>query len=338
MVSPDDVATSKAIQQRTGPTFHLATRLLPERVRRPTYVLYGFFRVADDVVDDTDRDAERQRRELEEIRAAVLEGAETDDPVLEAYRELADTYDIPGEETETFLDVMAMDLETRRYETHDDLEAYLRGSAVSVGYMMLDVMAAGDEMSEADVAAARPHAKALGEAFQLTNFLRDVREDVRDYDRIYLPTERLDAHGVTVEEIEDCSFSERYAALMRAELRRTERLYREGIAGIEFLPEDCQFAVLLAAVLYADHHRVIREHGYDTLSERHTLSTPRRLFLVAATGYHWLRTHDPVETFYAVSDVPRVDGSEAERGSRRSARSVRTRARAAVSTLRGVWE
>ncbi|WP_435102161.1 phytoene/squalene synthase family protein [Halarchaeum sp. P4] len=338
MVSPDDVAESKAIQQRTGPTFHLATRLLPRRVRRATYVLYGFFRVADDVVDDPDGDPERQRRELAEIRAAVLDGADTDDPVLEAFRDLTARYDIPDEEVETFLDAMAMDLETRRYETHDDLAEYLRGSSVAVGYMLMDVMAADGGMDEADVAAARPHARALGEAFQLTNFLRDVREDVRDYGRVYVPTARLEEHGVTVAEIEDCAFSERFAALMRAELRRTERLYREGVAGIEFLPDDCQFAVLLSAVLYADHHRVIREHGYDTLSERRTLSKSRRLRLVAATAYHWWRTGDPVETFYAASAVPQVDGSGPGRRTRRAARSVRTRARNAVATLRGVWE
>ncbi|MFB6071513.1 MAG: squalene/phytoene synthase family protein, partial [Halobacterium sp.] len=326
MVASENVATSKAIQQRTGRTFHVATRVLPERVRRPTYVLYAFFRVADEVVDDPDGAAPAaQRRELAAIRSRALGDASGDDwqfddefsePVLDAFADLRADYGIPASEVETFIDAMEMDVDTSRYETHDDLETYLRGSSVAVAYMMLDVMAAGpgsdsagppEGMDGAAVEAARPHAKALGEAFQLTNFLRDVREDVTEYDRIYLPRETLETYGVSEASIRECRFTERFAAAMRAELRRTERLYREGVAGIQYLPADCQFAVLLSAVLYADHHRLVRARGFDTLSATPSLSTRRRLSLVARTWYHWRRTGDPEDAFYAASAVPRTE-------------------------------
>lgn len=360
MVASENVATSKAVQQRTGRTFHVATRLLPERVRHPTYVLYAFFRVADEVVDDpAGATPTGQRRELAAIRASVL-GDERDaddlrfddaftEPVLDAFADLRETYGISETEVETFLNAMEVDVDTSRYETHDDLETYLRGSSVAVAYMMLDVMADGepsdsndtaDGMTPATVEAARPHAKALGEAFQLTNFLRDVREDVREYDRIYLPQETLEAYGVSEAAIRECRFTERFAAAMHEELRRTEQLYREGVAGIEYLPTDCQFAVLLSAVLYADHHRLIRARGFDTLTETPSLSTRRRLSLVAKTWYHWRRTDDPTEAFYAASSVPDADKAattetEMDDGFGCTS-SVRSRARNAAASLQSL--
>ena len=322
----DHVAASRAIHRRTGKNFYVATRLFPERVRRGTYALYGFFRVADDVVDDPDGAAPgEQRRELRRIRSAALGQRETDDSVLRAFRAVADECGIDDREIEAFVDAMEMDVTVDRYDTHEDLSAYLRGSSVAVAYMMLDVMdsdanadarAAGNAtdagtssnaMTASDRDRARPHAKALGEAFQLTNFLRDVREDVMEFDRIYLPLSTLEQFDVDPAEIEALSFSERFAAAVEYELRRTEQLYREGVAGIEHLPRDCQFPVLLAAVLYAEHHRLIRRRGNDVLSARPTLSHPRRLAVAARTWVRWKRSGDPVETFAAVSAVPSAD-------------------------------
>jgi len=307
MVDDDQLETSKAIQRRTGKTFHVATRLLPAEIRHPTYVLYAFFRVADDVVDDPDPGSPaEQRRELDRIRRAALGEVETDDPVLSAFREVKVEYDIPDREVNEFVAAMESDVDADDYRTYGDLEEYLRGSAVAVGYMMLALM----DPEEYD--RARPHARALGEAFQLTNFLRDVREDVVEYGRVYLPEETLREHGVEREQVLDLEFSSGFADAVRAELHRTERLYREGVAGIEYLPEDCQFAVLLSAVLYADHHRLIREVDYDVLSTTPSLSTRRRLSLAARTWFHWKRERDPVAVFYRVSDLapePETDPS-----------------------------
>jgi phytoene synthase len=155
---------------------------------------------------------------------------------------------------------------------------------------------------------ALPHATALGEAFQLSNFLRDVREDIVERDRIYLPRETLDEYGVRETELRNFELTEGFREAMERELRRTEALYREGIAGIEYLPKDCQFPVLVAAVLYADHHRLIRERDYDVLSETPSIATTRKLALVARTRWHWLRSHDPETVFLRVSCVPEVPG------------------------------
>ncbi|QCS41860.1 phytoene/squalene synthase family protein [Natrinema versiforme] len=295
----EHIDAGKAIQKRTGKTFYLATRFLPERVRHATHVLYAFFRIADEVVDDAaDVPPETQRAQLEDLRSQALGEREPDDPVLEAFQELRERYGIDDAEVETFIDAMATDIETSRYETYDDLESYMRGSAASVGVMMTAIMEPETE------AAALPHAVTLGEAFQMTNFLRDVREDIRERDRIYVPQETLRDHGVEPAQIERLEHSESFAAAMAAELQRTEDLYREGVAGIRYLPADCQLPVLLAAVLYVEHHAVIRAQEYDVLSREPSLSAARKLWCLAKTRWYWHWNRDPEAVFQRVSAVP----------------------------------
>lgn len=304
MVRDDDIELSKSIQQRTGRTFHFATRLLPERIRHPTYVLYAFFRVADEVVDRPDGPPPAEQRErLEQIREAALGERETDDAVLAAFDELRERHDIPDEEVNVFVDAMCKDIDRARYDTYEQLEGYMRGSAVAVGNMMTDVM--GPERAE----AARPHAAALAEAFQLTNFLRDVREDINEYDRVYLPADTLERHGVTEEQLRAAEVDEGFRAAMETELVRTERRYREGVAGIRYLPADCQFGVLLSAVLYAEHHRLIRDRDYDVLTATPELTRRRRLWLLAKTWWHWRRHNDPETAFYAASAIADEPGT-----------------------------
>lgn len=300
MVTSDSLERATAIQRRTGRTFYLATRLLPKRVRHATHVLYAFFRIADDVVDDPDpAPARAQRAELGRLREAALGGEGTDDPVLAAVSDLRERYDIPEREIAEFIAAMVEDIDPPRYETTEDLSGYLRGSSVAVANMMLAVMA--PDMTAEDLERARPHARSMAEALQLTNFLRDVREDVCEYDRIYLPREVLERNGATEDQIRNLQCSPALTSAIREELERTEFRYRHGVDGIEYLPADCRFAVLLAATLYADHHRLIRAQGYDVLSAQPTLTIRRRLLVLARTWWHWRRTGDPRETFEAVT-------------------------------------
>ncbi|KDS91294.1 geranylgeranyl-diphosphate geranylgeranyltransferase [Halorubrum saccharovorum] len=294
MVEKTQVAQGKRIQRRTGKTFHVATRLLPERIRHPTYVLYGFFRIADEVVDAADTaPPDEQRAELDRLRRAALGEEETDDPVLEAFAAVCDDRGIPDEDVHAFVDAMASDIDTDRYETYEELETYMNGSAAAVGRMMTAIM----DLDEEAEAKALPHATKLGEAFQMTNFIRDVREDVVERDRVYLPLETLRRHGVSEEQIQNLEFDDDVAAAIREELDRTERLYEEGVAGIKYLPEDCQLAVLLAAVLYADHHRLIRDLEYDTVSTTPELSFTRKISLLVRTRWKWQWNKDPEAVF-----------------------------------------
>lgn len=302
MVDSKQIERTKEIQQRTGRTFHVATRFLPERARHPTYVLYAFFRIADEVVDDAgETPPDEQAEQLESFRRQALGEEPPEGPVLDAFRDIAVEYEISEREINDFIDAMKTDIHKSRYETYDELEEYMRGSAAAVGVMMTEIM----DLDQPDVAL--PHAVALGEAFQLTNFLRDVREDVVDRDRIYLPIETLEEYDASVSDVENLEFTPEIGRAIQAELARTERLYHEGVAGIKYLPEDCQFPVLLSAVLYADHHRLIRDLGFDTVSNEPELSMTRKLWLAAKTRWHWQWNRDPDAVFQRVSTITETD-------------------------------
>jgi len=289
----------KEIHRETGQTFYYATRLLPERIREQTYVLYGFFRIADEVVDDgADRDPATQRARLEAVRAGALGESPSEEPVVEAFSEVREQSGIRDEEVDAFIDAMIADIDTDRYETYEDLESYMRGSAAAVGNMMTAIMDI-EQPSQ-----ARSHAVALGEAFQLTNFIRDVREDIDELGRVYLPLETLRTHGVTVDQLEQGEVTPEFRRAVQSELARAESRYRHAVRGIEYLPGDCQFAVLLSAVLYAEHHRLIRRQDFDVLSRRPSLSRSRKLWLVARTWWNWRRFGDPVAVFRRVSAIP----------------------------------
>ncbi|SIR58587.1 phytoene/squalene synthase family protein [Natronorubrum thiooxidans] len=305
----EHINAGKSIQKQTGKTFYLATRFLPKRVRHATHVLYAFFRIADEIVDDAAGvPPDQQRAELESLRKQALGETEPDGPVLVAFNELRQEYDITAAEINVFIDAMQSDIDTDRYETYADLESYMRGSAAAVGVMMTAIMDPEDRET------ALPHAVKLGEAFQMSNFLRDVREDIIERDRIYLPQKTLRTHGVSAEQIERLEYSESFGRAMAAELKRTEDLYREGVAGIRYLPEDCQLPVLLAAVLYAEHHTIIRNQQYDVLSTEPSLSTARKLWCLAKTRWHWHWNRDPEAVFQRVSAVPALETDRSEPG------------------------
>jgi phytoene synthase len=306
-VNDEQVSRGREIHRRTGDTFYYATRLLPERVRDDVYVLYGFFRLADEVVDGAGFDtAAAQRDRLESMREAALGRAPAAEPVVAAFAELRRDRGIEEAEVDAFVDAMLADVDTDRYETYDDLAGYVRGSAAAVAHMLSAVF------GTADREAARPHAAALGEALQLTNFLRDVREDYAELGRIYLPQSTLDEYGVVEADFADTTTPSRLRDAVRRELHRAETRYRRGVAGIEYLPGDVQFPVLLAATLYAEHHRVLRRADFDVLGVDTSLSTARKLAVVARTYWHWRRVRDPVAAFQRASAVP--DRSTADHG------------------------
>ena len=298
MVSGEQISKSKNIQQQTGKTFYFATLLLPKRVRYATHILYAFFRIADEIVDTSEnKESYVKIEQIDQIQKAVLGESLTDEPSLKAFEELRRRYEIPTGEIIAFLDAMRMDISKNRYETFSEVEEYMRGSAVTVANMMVSIMKIKETEKIIETAAA------LGKAFQLTNFLRDVREDIIEYNRSYMPKETLDKYGVEYKHIENLEFSNEFAKVMEEEISRAEDFYRKGIEGIEHLPNDCQFAVLLASVLYADHHRLIVNQRYDVLTHRSTLNMQDKIICLVKTWWHLKVTKDPKATFYLTTGM-----------------------------------
>ena len=184
-------ARCRELNKAYGTTYYAATFVLPRVKRHHVHALYGFCRYADDIVDDLGPAPvdvrEKALTDFGERFFADLAGGDSDDPVLKAVVHTVKAFSIDPGCFRRFLRSMTMDLTVASYETFDDLLEYMDGSAAVIGEMMLPIL-------EPSSPAAVPHARDLGIAFQLTNFLRDVSEDL-DRGRVYLPQEDLRRFG-----------------------------------------------------------------------------------------------------------------------------------------------
>jgi phytoene synthase len=249
-----------------GRTYYLATLLLPPHKRPAVHALYAFARYADEIVDDQRTGAS----------AGDRTGMSTD-PVGRAVVDTVRRWDIPVPLFEDFLASMRMDLTVTRYPTYADLERYMWGSAAVVGLQMLPVLEVLGPVEE-----ATPYAVALGQAFQLTNFLRDVAEDLRR-GRVYLPEEDLAGHGVTTDALAGGSVDGQFRRLMAFEIDRTRALYRQAEPGIGLLHPTSRDCVRTALRLYEGILDEIAAADYDVFSRRAKVGRARRL-AVAGPG------------------------------------------------------
>lgn len=262
------------ITRRNGTTYYWGVQLLPRERRRHVYAVYALCRLADDIVDDQAATAGRSAAEIGDRLAqfaADFRGAVTDgsaDPVLAAVGHTVRTVGIAPECFDRFYGAMAMDLTTTRYETWDDLLGYMEGSAAVIGEMMLPVLQPlGPE--------AFAPARALGFAFQYTNFLRDVAEDL-DRGRIYLPQDQLRRFGVKPVDLGRRRVTPQWRAFLAHEIDRARELYRAADRGLPFLPPRSARCVGTARVLYSRILDRIEAADYDVFRTRARVPTWRK--------------------------------------------------------------
>ncbi|MGW8064086.1 phytoene/squalene synthase family protein [Streptomyces ziwulingensis] len=283
----DAYARCRALNARHGRTYFLATRLLPADRRPAVHALYGFARWADDIVDDmgaeattTERAATLTRLE-DQLRQALTGARPAGEPVVAALADTAARYRIDPAHFTDFMASMRSDLTVTDYATYDDLRAYMHGSAAVIGLQMLPVLGT---VTPRDRAA--PHAAALGLAFQLTNFLRDVGEDL-DRGRVYLPADLLAAHGVRRDLLlwsrRTGRHDPRVTAALRAAEDLTRSVYREAAPGLGMLDPVARPCIRTAYVLYRNILDSIAESGYAVLHRRAVVPRRRRA-VVAADG------------------------------------------------------
>ncbi|MGD9996880.1 MAG: phytoene/squalene synthase family protein [Ilumatobacteraceae bacterium] len=257
-----------------GTTYYWATALLPRDRRPHVWALYAFARYADDIVDDLDdRPACERAAALAELGTRFfrdLEAGESDHPVLAAVVHTVVELGHDPEVFHRFLRSMTMDLSITGYDTWNDLLEYMDGSAAVIGEMMLPVL-------RPTTPRALEPARDLGFAFQLTNFLRDVGEDL-GRGRVYLPREDLDRFGA------DPSARRVDAAwrdLMRFEISRCRRLYRSADTGVVMLTGSSRRCVRAARNLYSQILDRIERADYDVFSRRARVPTWQKLTTVA---------------------------------------------------------
>jgi phytoene synthase len=253
----------KRINAHHGKTYYFSTLFFPPEVRRSVHALYGFVRYPDEIVDNPQPGDDPQRGLLEyrDATRMALKIGSSGNPVLAAFADTAKRYGISEKYPLAFLDAMAMDLIRSRYETFEDLKTYTYGSASVVGLMMCCVMGVTDEQ-------ALVHAHDLGMAMQLTNFWRDIGEDWRDRQRIYIPQEDLRRFGYTETMLANGIVNDAFRALMRFQIARAREYYVSADLGMASIPSRCQLPVMLARHLYAQILDKIEENDYDVFGRR----------------------------------------------------------------------
>jgi 15-cis-phytoene synthase len=268
-----------------GRTYFLATRLLPPGRRPAIHALYGLARYADEIVDDLSdtRSWPQRLAELDaltkQLREALARGC-SDHPVLAAPVHTAVRYRIAPQHFADFMVSMRMDRPVEQggvagYRTFDELARYVHGSAAVIGLQVLPVLGTVVARERAE-----PHAAALGVAFQITNFLRDIGEDL-DRGRVYLPTDELASFGVDRELLGWCRSSGRSDPRVHRALAylvaRTRAIYRRAAPGIPMLAPASRACVATAFRLYGGILDEIVAADYHVLSRRVAVPRHRRL-------------------------------------------------------------
>ena len=270
----ESYALCKDFNKRHGTTYYWSTKVLPADKRPHVHALYGFCRYADDIVDELGPVPIAEREAAlasfgERFFRDLTVGASTD-PILMAVVDTVHKFPIDPECFRRFLRSMTMDLTVEKYETWEDLLHYMDGSAAVIGEMMLPILEPHD-------AAAFGHARDLGNAFQLTNFLRDVNEDL-DRGRVYIPQEDVRRFGVDLSRRE-CT--PQFLELMKFEIARCRSLYASADNGIAMLPNRSARCIRAARVLYSRILDRIEQQQYDVFAKRASVSTVQKALMVA---------------------------------------------------------
>jgi phytoene synthase len=270
----ESYARCRVLNKRYGTTYYWSTFVLPREKRPHVWALYAFCRHADDIVDDLGpATVEVRAKALDDLGArffADLEAGASEDPVLKAVVHTVRAFDIDPGCFERFLRSMAMDLTVGSYTTWSALLGYMDGSAAVIGEMMLPIL---EPLSPDALEPARD----LGNAFQLTNFLRDVAEDL-DRGRIYLPQQDLHRFGADPSRrTVDAGWRE----LMAFEIERARALYRSADRGVALLPPASARCIRAARTLYSEILDRIEAAGYDVFTHRAIVPTRRKALIGA---------------------------------------------------------
>ena len=255
---------ARKITAHYSKSFYFSTQMLPKERRWATFALYGFCRHCDNLIDTPRQRTETEilreiQRLTEELQIAYNTG-ESQDPIIRVFILVAKTYGIPIAYPLDLLNGVAMDVQQTRYKTFDELSLFCYRVAAVVGLMMTHVLGYKDER-------AFSYAKQLGIAMQLTNILRDIKED-KEMGRIYLPHADLAQFGVTEQDILKEKMTSELKALIKFQIERADQYYTEAIPGISLLKTESQYAIYSAARIYRGILRKIEECDYNPFLNR----------------------------------------------------------------------
>ena len=265
-------------------SFYFSSFLLPKEKRAAAYAIYTFCRYADNIVDDGFNETGENIREkfntlnsfLDEIYS--VSGSISPNLISSAFAQTVLKYNIPRKYFDDLIEGVCMDTEHKRYKTFAELENYCYKVASVVGLIMTEIFGYTHK-------AALPYAVYLGKAMQLTNILRDIKEDYQ-MGRIYIPEEELKCFEYTEKDIAAGNMNENFAMMMRFNIDRARAYYELSIHGFPYLTNDGSRTTV--GLMYKIYSRILSEieaYGYDIYSGRRFVSTAEKLKL---TGLYLL--------------------------------------------------
>jgi phytoene synthase len=264
-----------------GSNYALGTRLFKRQIREATIFFYAFVRYADEIVDNPNETVNGQTHStIDEFIAEweeVIEKGPTKKThqILRSNYWLFKIYDIPFDYTFDFLLAMKQDLTKERYKTYPELEQYMWGSASIVGHVMTFIVGYRDK-------TAFDHAKALGEAMQLANFLRDIDEDYVKRNRIYMPQDHLATFAATEQMIHDRKMTPEFHNFLKQYVEKNEKLFQLGINGIKYLKSG-KFSILLASRMYRENIRILKKREYNIFESKIRLTNRHKFWMLIST-------------------------------------------------------
>ena len=262
------------ITQHHSSTFYLGSKFFPREQRLAVWAVYATCRIGDDIADELEPGIARVELERWHDRVMnALAGQPESDPMSQALGWARRQFPIKRAPFEELYLGLKMDLEQTRYQTLDELLTYCRRVAGVVGWMIAPIsgFSGGNDTFE--------RALKMGMAMQLTNILRDVGEDL-ERDRIYLPQELLDRHGVTEHDLRAGRISPNYVALLRELSALARRYYCEGWRGLSRLHGPAGFAVALAAASYEGILGKLERNGFDNFQKRAIVPGREKLAMI----------------------------------------------------------
>lgn len=261
---------SKATTNIYSTSFSLGIRMIAKDYRWAVYGIYGFVRLADEIVDTFERDDKAEL--LEKFKTDTYEAIEKGislNPILYTFQKVAKQFNIGKDLIEPFFESMEADLHKKEYNKQSYTE-YIYGSAEVVGLMCLKVFCDGNE---AEYDSLKAPARALGAAFQKVNFLRDIKSDVEDRGRIYFPT--LDLR--------------KFDELAKAEIiRDVQNDFNEAYEGIKRLPMSCRFGVYTSYRYYLRLlEKIERVNAKEILENRIRVANAEKMALLAKSFFRF---------------------------------------------------
>jgi 15-cis-phytoene synthase len=280
----------RSITRKAAKNFYYAFLVLPKAKRQALCAVYAFMRKCDDIADDPGMSVRERRQKLNEWLEGMhrsFAGQATDDPVLLALTDAQRKYKIPVEQLDELAQGTAMDVQESgpgddsqssqgdlviQYRTFDDLYLYCYRVASVVGLICIRVFGYNDPQAE-------PLAEQCGVAFQLTNIIRDVKEDA-SLGRVYVPEEDLQRFSVSAHDLQSASDAAPFRELLAFESARAREYYQSADALIPLIDEDSQPALWVLVTIYRRLLNEIALRQYDVFSGRVSLSVREKLTIL----------------------------------------------------------